>query len=272
MTTPVSLTLPQFNAKPDDFLELCQRSAAMGLKGVFAFDHLVPIGNPARPVFEATTVLGPAAVMTPNPVRVGSLVLRVTLRPPVVTAAIAASVAAITGNRAVIGLGVGDRFSVEEAARFGWSFQSLTERLRRLGETIEAIRTVAPDLPLWIGGTHSRLIALASMVDGWNVWGAEPAVLEAVVDEVRAAAGREIVLSWGGGVLLAETDRQLGDLLAVRGGRATSGERLLAGTPAQMAEELSRRAELVDELVVSVLPNRREVWELFADEVLTRLD
>jgi hypothetical protein len=38
-----------------------------------------------------------------------------------------------------------------------------------------------------------------------------------------------------------------------------------------VAAQLSERAALVDQLVVSVLPNRAESWKLFSTEVLPAL-
>ncbi|HUO46579.1 MAG TPA: LLM class flavin-dependent oxidoreductase [Acidimicrobiia bacterium] len=273
MTTPVSLTIPQFDEDPGPVFDLCARAADLGLTGLFAFDHLIPIKNPNRPVLEATSTLGAIAASAPPPVRVGSLVLRVTLRPPSVTADIARTVAALVGSRAVIGLGVGDRFSAEEAIRFGFPPRNLDERLALLSETVKAVRQEAESSEIWVGGTHPRLRNLAAIeADGWNAWGISVADMVPMVAEVREASTRPLCVSWGGGVVLAPDQRQLKEALLRRsGGSALPGAPLISGTPSQVVEELSLRSSLVDELVLSVLPNRPATWELFAAEVLPNL-
>jgi hypothetical protein len=60
--------------------------------------------------------------------------------------------------------------------------------------------------------------------------------------------------------------------LEKRGGaKAVAAQGLLAGTPDHITSELTARTELVDELVVSVLPNEPSAWAMFAKEVLPNL-
>jgi len=273
VTTPVSLTLPQFDSSPQAFLDLCRQAPALGIRGVFGFDHLVPLADPRRPVLEGVAVLAAAAAAVPAPVRVGSLVLRTSVRPPAVTAAVVATVAAVCGSRAVVGLGVGDRYSADEARRYGMPRASLAERLRALEETIALIRQRTPSLAIWIGGVHQSLRDVAASTgDGWNAWQLGVDKLAAVVAELRAAATRPLVVSWGGGVILAENRDSLEEALSRRGGAeevATQG--LVAGTPDEVTAELRARADLVDELVVSVLPNVASNWLLFSTKVLPNL-
>ncbi len=273
MTTPVSLTLPQFDRTSRPFLDLCRQTLQLGLAGVFAFDHLIPIGDPRRPILEAATVLGAAAATVPAPGRVGALVLRTSVRPPEVTAAVASTLAAIAGDRVVIGLGVGDRHSAEEGRRFGLPRQRLSERLHTLELTVELIRLKAPQVRIWVGGLHPSLRqAAVRLADGWNAWGVDPSDLAGMVHGVREAATRPAVVSWGGGVILAPDQKTLDEAIARRGGRtAVTGDGLIAGTPGEVIAELAVRAELVDELVVSVLPNVAENWRLFASAVLPEL-
>ena len=43
----------------------------------------------------------------------------------------------------------------------------------------------------------------ATRADGWNAWGASPDELAQEADELRAEAGRNLTVTWGGGVILA---------------------------------------------------------------------
>jgi alkanesulfonate monooxygenase SsuD/methylene tetrahydromethanopterin reductase-like flavin-dependent oxidoreductase (luciferase family) len=96
--------------------------------------------------------------------------------------------------------------------------------------------------------------------------------MRAMVAEVREAAARPLTVSWGGGVILSPTSASLKEALAKRGGaRAVADQGLVAGTPDQVTVELRKRAELVDELVVSVLPNDTSTWAMFSKEVLPNL-
>lgn len=270
MTTPVSFTLPQFDRTPRAFFDLCRQVPQLGIAGVFGFDHLVPIGDPRRPVLEAATVLGAAAAIIAPPGRVGALVLRTSVRLPEVTAGVAATLEAIAGERAVIGLGVGDRHSAEEERRFGMPGPALGERLRLLDQSIALIRARAPLVRIWVGGLHPALRQVAvGRADGWNVWGVGADRLRMIVAEVREAATRPLVVSWGGGVIIAPNQASLDEAINRRGGgTAVTGEGLITGTPDEVGARLTTIAELVDELVVSVLPNTAATWRLFASTVL----
>lgn len=271
MTHPVSLTAPQFSKSPDPTLELARSLGSLGLTGMFVFDHLVPIGNPRRPVLEGAATLGAIAATSAG--RVGSLVTRATLREPSITAGIAAALAAIAPGRSVLGLGAGDKMSDEEALRYGMNRPPLTERIGLLEETIELTRLAAPRLPIWVGGRHPRVRHVAAArADGWNSWGASADELTREALEVRTEAGRAITVTWGGGIVLAPDQRSLDATVAERGGmEAIAASGLTAGTPAQVVEYLASLAAIADELVVSLLPNLPETWVLFSREVLPHL-
>ena len=261
---PVALTVPQFSTDPHHLLTLASRASHYRLNGLFAFDHLVPLGDPHRPVFELTAILG--ALGASSAVTVGSLVMRVTLRPPEISAAAAATLDALLPGRAVLGLGIGDSLSAEEAHRFGQTLPSLDDRLSLLGETIAAVKSVAPSLPVWVGGRHHQLRELAArLADGWNAWGAEISDLADEAAEVRANVGeRPFTISWGGTLVLAPDDATLATRIAERGG----SEGVLAGTPPVIKQHLESLSEVVDQIIVSVVPNRPPNWELFSQAVL----
>jgi alkanesulfonate monooxygenase SsuD/methylene tetrahydromethanopterin reductase-like flavin-dependent oxidoreductase (luciferase family) len=232
---------------------------------VFAFDHLIPIGEPGRPVFEGVSTLGVVAATAPD-IRVGMLVLRASLRGPEISTAAVRTAEMVAPGRVVIALGAGDRMSDDEADRLGLD---RSDRMTALEATLEQIKTMEPSVPIWVGGRSKKVRELAATrADGWNAWGAEADALRRETAEVRELAGRPLTVSWGGAVMLAPDQAALEDAVARRGG--TNG--INAGMPAAVVEHLSGLLEAgADELIVSILPNRLETWELFATTVLPGL-
>ena len=118
--------LPVFTADPARPLAVAARARRLGVDGVFAPDHLFPPvfyppSGPDRPAREAFSLLAAVAAQEPE-MHVGTLVARVTLRAPGILAKQAAALDAMTGGRAILALGTGDRASVEEHDRFGIPF------------------------------------------------------------------------------------------------------------------------------------------------------
>ncbi|HKY48624.1 MAG TPA: LLM class flavin-dependent oxidoreductase [Acidimicrobiia bacterium] len=271
MTHPVSLTAPQFASSPELVLDLARSLGPLNLTGMFVFDHLVPLGDPRRPVLEGASTLG--AIAATATARVGSLVTRVTLREPAITAGIAIALAAIAPGRSVLGLGAGDKMSEDEAVRYGMNRPALNDRIALLEETIALVRGSAPNLPIWVGGRHPKVRAVAAArADGWNAWGASPDELRQEGEALRAEAARDVKVTWGGGVVLAPDQSTLDSAVAARGGlEAIARSGLTAGTPGRIVEHLAALAATADELVVSVLPSNRENWLLFSRSVLSHL-
>ena len=271
MSHRVSLTAPQFANSPDASLDLARSIGPLGLTGVFVFDHLVPLGDPRRPVLEGAATLGALAAASAG--RVGSLVTRATLRDPSITSAIGGALAAIAPGRSLLGLGAGDRMSDDEAIRYGMDRPGFSERIAILERTIELTRLVAPSLPIWVGGRHPRVRHVAAAgADGWNAWGATVEELIREAAELRGEAGRAIAVTWGGGVMLAPDQVALDAAVAARGGlEAIGAAGLTAGTPNRVVEHLAALAGVADELVVSVIPNNPGNWRLLSEEVLPLL-
>lgn len=209
------------------------RAGDLGFDGVFVFDHLVPLGDRCAPATEAAASLGALAATSSVPV--GSLVLRATLRPPAVTAAIAATVARIAAVPPVIGLGAGDRLTRDESDRFGLAFPPLDERLAVLEESVEAVR--ATGVTCWVGGLHPRVRAIAATADGWNLWEPEPDRLAALLADVDRPDGW--VVSWGGRIAIG-SDRD---------------DMWLSGDPGRIRDRLAHLSSLgIDEVVLAPLP------------------
>jgi alkanesulfonate monooxygenase SsuD/methylene tetrahydromethanopterin reductase-like flavin-dependent oxidoreductase (luciferase family)/predicted kinase len=122
-------------------------AAEAGFEGLSLMDHLIQIPQVGRawdPIPEPWVTLGMLAGLEPR-LRLGTLVTPVTFRSPGVTAKAAATLSALTGGRAFVGVGAGwwDR----EHAAFGLAFPPAAERLDRLETGIETMRA------LWAAGT-----------------------------------------------------------------------------------------------------------------------
>lgn len=216
-----------------DLFDHAAAAADLGFDGLFVFDHLVPLGDVRVPALEAAAAMG--ALAATSPLRVGSLVLRATLRAPEVTAAIAETVSLISPVPPVIGLGAGDRLTKDEVTRFGLPFPSLDDRLEQLRATVDAVRRRGVET--WVGGLHPRVREIALHADGWNVWEADPASLIALLVAVDRRPGWTV--SWGGRILVgAERD-----------------DVWLSGDPGRIHDRIQALDEAgVDELVLAALP------------------
>jgi alkanesulfonate monooxygenase SsuD/methylene tetrahydromethanopterin reductase-like flavin-dependent oxidoreductase (luciferase family) len=274
VTPPVSVTLPQFHPEGTPLIDAARRAEALGFTGVFLFDHLFPLDGPKRPVVELFSAWGAVAAAT-STIRIGSLVARATMRPPHATASGVGSVQALSGGRAVVGLGAGDRESKDEMDAFGLPFPALDERLVSLRSTVAAVKRLGEDglapPPVWVGGRHEKIRQVAAEIaDGWNSWGGDPARFAEEAAEVRSAAGRPITTSWGGAVFVGADEAGLSEFLESRGG----DQGIIAGLPDEVAGRLAAILEAgADELVLSLLPSGKPyaTWELFVERVWPRL-
>ncbi len=258
MSVPVSITAAQFSRDWHELEASAYRAETLGFDGLFLFDHLVPLGDPHRPVFELASAIGAVAAVTTT-LRIGTLVLRAPMRHLSISTEIIETAVMLAPGRFVLGVGAGDRMSFDEARRFGMASGSLDQRIRLVEELVTSVATTNPELPIWVGGVHPKVLSLVrDRKVGWNGWG--------ISAETFAATSKPLhgPVTWGGPVVLgedrAEAARLKGDRDAIWGDPLTVAARL--------AEYVDAGA---DELVVSVLPNRPERWELFANEVLPRL-
>ena len=195
----VGLVLPMFSTDAGAVLDAAREAEALGFDGVFGFDHLFPIGGPAHgPTFECFTMLAAAGAVTSR-VAVGTMVTRVGLRPAGMLAKQAVGLDHVTGGRAILAIGTGDRLSDGEHRTFGFPIEPPAVRRERLVETVVAMRAlfageryaggrVVPALdgplvpppvhpggpPLWVGGTSDALVRSAAPSPTAGTAGAYP--------------------------------------------------------------------------------------------------
>jgi alkanesulfonate monooxygenase SsuD/methylene tetrahydromethanopterin reductase-like flavin-dependent oxidoreductase (luciferase family) len=180
--------LPSFVEGPDASLEAARQAEAAGLHGVFAYNHLWPLGLPGRPAIWPFPLLAAIAVTTSR-LLLGTLVARVGITPPRVLLGELISLDAISLGRFIAGIGTGDAKSRDEHLAYGLPYPDAATRRAQLGEV--AAELSAAHVPVWVGGggtaTHELARRLGASV---NLWSATP---EQVADE--AALGP---VTWGG--------------------------------------------------------------------------
>ena len=219
-------------------------------------------------VAEGWTLLTWALARYPDK-KAGHEVLCNSFRNPAHTAKMVAIAQALSGGRAILGIGAG--WNKEEYLAYGWPFPPTPVRIAQLGEAIELIRRMWTESPASYAGEHYRIAnahceprpdpippimigghgeryllrAVAKHADWWNygfrehdLYTHKQKVLKAHCKE----AGRDydaIVQVVRLGILIAETEREVERLTTAPHIRPMADIRL-AGTPAQVAETLQR--------------------------------
>src|SRR5499425_784646 len=182
-------------------------------------DHFMPNTKEREgAMLESWSTLSALAALVPR-LRVGTIVLGNTYRHPAVVAKMAAQVDIISGGRLLLGLGSGWQQNEHDA--YGIPFYTMRERLERLDEACQVIRSLwaerrttfqgryyqlsdapldpkpvqqpHPELMIGGGGERVTLRIVAKHADHWNVWGG-PAVLarkSAILEEHCSKVGRD---------------------------------------------------------------------------------
>ena len=199
----------------NDLLETCQHAEAAGWDGVWYADHFMPNAvDTSPPVPEVWPTVSALAARVPR-LRIGTLVVGNTYRFPALVAKMAAQVDIISDGRFVLGIGAG--WQENEHQAYGIPFYTAAERLRRLDEACQIIRSLfaeerttfkgryyeienaplAPKpvqrpLPLLIGGGGERvtLRIAARYADEWNTWGT-PETLKRKIEILNEHCARE---------------------------------------------------------------------------------
>jgi F420-dependent oxidoreductase-like protein len=290
---------PGTATKWDDLLALCQHVERTGWDGLWVADHFMPNqADTSGPVQEAWTLMAALAAVVPR-VRLGTLVTGNTYRHPPVLAKQAAQVDIISGGRLVLGLGAAWQENEHEA--YGVPFYTVGERLRRLEEAVQIIRSLfedeqttfegryytvrdaplapkpvqRPRPPILIGGGGEKvtLRIAAQWADEWNVWGAPEVLAQkgAVLDEHCERLGRDpksIKRSANALVVLSD-DPQVIEQAKARGGR-----QMVCGSVEELRDTMGRYVEAgVDELIMPDfnlgrdVERRKEAYDRFIEDV-----
>jgi probable F420-dependent oxidoreductase len=200
------LSLPHFQqvASAEAIRRVAQRAEQLGYDGIWVSDHIV---IPASAVdrfgsvfYEPLTVLAYAAACTTR-LRLGTTVIILPYRNPVVTAKVLSTLDVLSGGRVTAGMAVG--WTEEEFKALGVPFK---ERGALSDEYLAALKALwtqekpvfhgqhvrfeniafepkpvqKPHIPIWIGGNSKRAIRRAvAHGDGWHP-------TRPLVDDVRA--------------------------------------------------------------------------------------
>jgi alkanesulfonate monooxygenase SsuD/methylene tetrahydromethanopterin reductase-like flavin-dependent oxidoreductase (luciferase family) len=185
-----------------------------GFAGIALMDHLIQIpqvGRAWEPIPEPWVTLGLLAGLDTG-LRLGTLVTPVTFRPAGITAKAAATLDALSGGRAFVGVGAG--WWEREHAAYGLAFPPAGARLDLVEEAIETMRALwasgtkayagdrvelpettsyprpAHDIPIVLGGSGERTLRIAArLADAVNVRS------EHVDRAVAALAGTDVSIT-----------------------------------------------------------------------------
>ncbi len=202
-------------AKPDLILRLAQKAAQLDYASLFVTDHVVlPVRSKSRYPYHPSgefpggadqDYLEPLTLMTylaasTRKIRLGTSVLVVPYRNPVVTAKMLATLDVLSGGRVILGAGVGwleEEFVALGAPPFAERGKVTDEYLRvmrecwtkdrvqfhgtyyRASDVIFRPKPVQkPAIPIWIGGhTDGALRRAGELGDGWHPIGLRPPAL-----------------------------------------------------------------------------------------------
>ena len=311
-------------AKPDVLLKLAERAESLRFTSLFVTDHVVlPISDERSTYPYATTgrlpggmnqdyldpfaLLGALAHATRR-IRLGTSVLVIPYRNPVVTAKMLASLDVISGGRIILGVGVGwlrEEFEALAAPPF-------EERGRVTDEYLKIMRTCwtsapasyegryyrfssvyalpqprqASGIPVWIGGhTESALRRVATLGDGWHPIAMRPPAILAPeeygqkvkqIQSLASAAGRDV----GSIVFSVRAPLYVQPRRGSTGGAPPAGERpMFQGTAAEVIADIrAYRAQGVSEVIFDAItpstPDLRSVLanlDRFAEDVRPKL-
>lgn len=186
----LGVTLPSFHDGAAPALDAARQAEALGLDGVFAFDHLWPLGHRERPVLSVFPLLGAVAAVTSR-IQLGPLVARVGLVPDDVLVAQLLSLHGMAPGRVIAGLGTGDERSAAENRAYGIPYGRADER--RLSVLACGRRLRQAGVTVWVGGGSVATSELAAELGAaLNLWQGQPAALAAL--QVRSE------VTWAGPV------------------------------------------------------------------------
>jgi len=284
MTAPsIGVFLPTMAARGQDIVDLAataRHAEDLGFESIWVIDQLV--AGTGVPFIDSTVVLGAAAAAT---TRIGLAygVMIVPLRPVVWAAKQAASLQHVSGDRLLLGVGVGgDRHDRS------WAAAGVPRRER--GRRLDAALAVLPDLiagkqveldgsavqlapgaavpPIVVGGMADAALARAAALgDGWFTLPLPPAQLAPAAERLRALAadvGRptpaitaSTTVAIDGDPAVPDLDemvRRMSDPDGLYGMPAEAvPDVLVTGGPDRIAERIDQLADLGAERVVVTL-------------------
>jgi alkanesulfonate monooxygenase SsuD/methylene tetrahydromethanopterin reductase-like flavin-dependent oxidoreductase (luciferase family) len=179
--------LPTFRDGAADALDFADRAVDAGIDGLFAYDHLWPMGAPTRPSLAPFAVLA-AVARRHDGVIVAPLVARVGLVGTRHLVEQYRTLERVAPSRVICALGSGDKLSAAENGAYDVPVRSADERRALMAETAHEL---SDTMPIWFGAGNDETNRVAREVGATiNLWNASP-------ERIRnmTAAGE---VSWAG--------------------------------------------------------------------------
>ncbi|MFZ0045449.1 MAG: LLM class flavin-dependent oxidoreductase, partial [Streptosporangiaceae bacterium] len=196
----LGVNVPNFGpgTRPDVLRRWAQTVEGLGFDLLMVSDHVAVTPDVAEqypaPFYEPFTTLAWLAGLTSR-VRLGTTVLIVPYRHPLLVARMAANLNDLSGGRLVLGVGVG--WARQEFDALGVAFG---ERGRLTDEHLLAIRAAWQDerdyqagpVPIWIGGNSDAALRRAVRLgDAWHPLRFTPGWVDGALHRLGAAAGAQ---------------------------------------------------------------------------------
>jgi probable F420-dependent oxidoreductase len=299
--------LPMFGpvATRETVLAFARRMEALGYDSLWASDHVVipyriesryPYSDtgafplpPGANFLEPLTTLALVAGVTEH-VRLGTTILVLPHRHPVLAAKSLATLDHLSGGRVILGAGVGwlreeiELLGAPFDRRGAWSEEAIhimracwrDERTRHRGEffAFDDVgvfpKPARGDIPIWIGGhTPRALRRVVALADGWHAAFPSADALEQGIALLRQECERQ--------------QRRFTDLaitvragLSIRPAPAGADRKAMQGSPAQILSDLERyRALGVSSVLLETryrdLDDMVGIYDTFAREIRARL-
>src|SRR4051794_10551866 len=164
----VGFVIPSFRSDADTALDAAIAAEAVGIDGVFVYDHLFPMGQPERPAISCFPLLGAVAAVTER-ITIGTLVARIGLVPDAVLVNQFKTLARIAPGRVICGIGTGDDKSRPEHDAYGLPFPPVGPRLESMRTCGRAL--IDAGLEVWTSGNSSAAKSIATELGTrHNVW------------------------------------------------------------------------------------------------------
>ena len=273
-------------ATRENLILVAREAEARGLESVFVSDHVAlpfepttPYGGsrsgtfpvPPTDIFlEPLTALAVVAAVTER-VKLGTTVLVLPHRHPVLTAKIIATLDSLSGGRVIVGVGVGwmrdeiELFGVPYERRGAWSDEALgamkrcwaDERSKHDGEFFHfddvgcyPKPAQAPYPPLWIGGrSPAAYRRVAEFGDGFHAAWSTPDVMREQIREIWKACGEV-------GRLGTDLTFSVRAGYGIREHPSSQATASLVGPPAFIARQIARYADVGVSHIVLEAPLR----------------
>jgi F420-dependent oxidoreductase-like protein len=275
---------------------LWRRIEELDFDWISIWDHFYAADATGNPHCLEAVASHAALAASTSRVQCGSLVYSAGYRHPAVLANTMATLDQLAGGRVVLGLGGG--WLQQEYDDYGIEFGTPRERLRKLEEYVQCVRSLLTDevsnfagtyftlrdarcepkpehrLPIWIGGGGEQvtLRICAQYADGWNVpfiapetWAHKAEVLDAHCDRLGRDPG-EITKSVNVGMAFTE------EALREQFGRMANFVRpgVFTGSVQEMVDKAAAYCEAGAEYLIVAMraPFDRDGLERFAAEVV----